>query len=220
MMVNFQRVLGQIKTPHDDVVILGDMVYPEQKRVGKSILGLRSTGTTKLASETDKTKVEAWTKLSKIRRKKAVVPDVEYDYLTESGSKEKLIVTPKYDGVDADSLKAIELLREREVRLDCGWRYLLALLNDSTVTPAWVLKAMQFVFGNHTYDVDYRFEAKFISKNFEKSVTHRVPDDGHKVSEYVTTPFNFKLFLKPRIVKSNSVSPLVEYIGILIINFF
>jgi len=196
MMNNFQRVLNKIED-HDEICILGDMVYTESKNWGEAQKFIRSVPGLKLLTQRDIVKIDQEVPIKKVGKQKEI-PDY----------------TEVKNPLAVDD--AIIKIKERENRLNCGWRYLKKLI--TTKAPKWVAESIEMINGNHTYDVDWKFECIFVALNFQKNMTYQISGNGMMTPVLNTKdfPFNSKNCFKPRLVfaptpKENPIK--IQYIG-------
>jgi hypothetical protein len=111
---------------------------------------------------------------------------------------------------NADTVEYHEKLDEYTYRLNCGWSYLLALLRESE-NPNFIKNGMAIVFGNHSYDVNYKIEAEVISRMFNNEGWYpRLNGELKQVSDV-----NRKKLLKPHVtIAQNSNGIRIEYINL------
>jgi len=107
------------------------------------------------------------------------------------------------------SFKYKEYLAEYIYRLNCGWLYLVKLLKNPK-NHAFI-KDIRILLGNHSYDVNYKTEAYYISKYF--NVNHALIANSTGGIRYVTN-LNKRQVLYPKILVAKTKNLKILYLDI------
>jgi len=133
-----------------------------------------------------------------------VLGDVVYPEVRSLGTKSKY-----NHNKNQYSWKYKEYLAEYIYRLHCGWLYLVDLLKNPK-NPKFI-REMRMIFGNHSYDVNYKTEAYYIA-NFFKLNDALLANSTGGIREVEN--LNERQVLYPKIVRANSPDMAIYYIDI------
>jgi hypothetical protein len=101
-----------------------------------------------------------------------------------------------------------ENLTEYIYRLHCGWLHLVKVFKDAS-NPHWLKDNLRMIFGNHTYDVNYKTEAFYISNYFQlKEATLAKSKGGVKV----VNNLNEHDVLFPKLVYADGPNQIIQYL--------
>jgi len=117
LMESFKKVLKHLSKKKDDIFILGDMIYVEQKGLGKKINNLRK-----------------FPGFEKFKQVDAIIYDNDYKDPKINIAQTPIPRLPTEAAKLKEAQDILDLIKERQVRLDCGFREVDNILK----TQKWI----------------------------------------------------------------------------------